>query len=219
MSRISHQVIGLGAAWIMALGPSMAQNPHPPTVSGQGASAISTPQSAQGVGHAAAGAAPAAHPSIGEARVYFTPWDDAEGAIMRAIRAAEREVLVQAYSFTSGAIAGELIAAKRRGIDVRVTADANETERIPTSRIADLARAGIPVWLETRYQAAHNKTMVIDAGTQTPVVITGSYNWTVAAQRRNSENVLIISGAADLARSYKANWERQRVEAQVYRAK
>ena len=138
---------------------------------------------------------------------------------MRAIRAAEREVLVQAYSFTSGAIAGELIAAKRRGIDVRVTADANETERIPTSRIADLARAGIPVWLETRYQAAHNKTMVIDAGTQTPVVITGSYNWTVAAQRRNSENVLIISGAADLARSYKANWERQRAEAQVYRAK
>ena len=138
---------------------------------------------------------------------------------MRASRAAEREVLVQAYSFTSGAIAGELMAAKRRGIDVRVTADANETVRIATSRIPDLARAGIPVWLETRYQAAHNKTMVIDAGSEMPVVITGSYNWTVAAQRRNSENVLIISGAADLARAYKANWERQRAEAEPYRAK
>ena len=138
---------------------------------------------------------------------------------MRTIRSAQREILVQAYSFTSGAIAGELMAAKRRGVDVRVTADAGETERIATSRIPDLARAGIPVWLETRYQAAHNKTMVIDAGSEAPVVITGSYNWTVAAQRRNAENVLIISGAADLARSYKANWERQRAEAQPYRAK
>ncbi len=202
MKPVSHYAIGLGAAWILVLGPAMAQNAHPPTVSGQGA-AVHTPGSG----------------TSGEARVYFTPWDDAEGAIMRAIRAAQREVLVQAYSFTSGAIAGELIAAKRRGIDVRVTADVNETERIPTSRIPDLARAGIPVWIETRYAAAHNKTMVIDAGTATPVVITGSYNWTVAAQKRNSENVLIISGAADLARSYKANWERQRAEAQDYRPK
>ena len=193
----------------------MAQNALPPTVSGQGSSAIPGPHSpAHGVAVATPGATTA-----GEARVYFTPWDDAEGAIMRAIRGAQREVLVQAYIFTSGAIAGELIAAKRRGVDVRVTADANEAERLPPSRIADLARAGIPVWLETRYQAAHNKTMVIDAGTHTPVVITGSYNWTVAAQKRNAENVLIISGAADLARSYKANWERQRADAQVYRGK
>ena len=135
---------------------------------------------------------------------------------MRAIRAAKSQVLVQAYAFTSGSIAGELINAKKRGIDVRVTADQEQTERIATSRIADLARAGIPVWIETRYQAAHNKTMVIDAGQALPVVITGSYNWTVAAQRRNAENVLILSGAADLAQAYKANWERHRGEAQPY---
>lgn len=197
---------------MLALAPVLAQNTHPPTVSGQGGSAVSGYQGATSQG--AAG-----HSAPGQARVYFTPWDDAEGAIMRTIRAAQREVLVQAYSFTSGAIAGELMAAKRRGVDVQVTADANETVRIATSRIPDLARAGIPVWLETRYQAAHNKTMVIDAGSEMPVVITGSYNWTVAAQRRNSENVLIISGAADLARAYKANWERQRAEAEPYRAK
>jgi len=152
----------------------------------------------------------------GQAKVYFTPWDDAEGAIMRAVRNARSEVLVQAYSFTSGAIAGELINARKRGVDVRVTADQNETERIPTSRISHLARSGIPVWLESRYQAAHNKVMVIDADAALPVVVTGSYNWTVAAQRRNSENVLIISGNSSLARAYKANWERHRLDALPY---
>jgi phosphatidylserine/phosphatidylglycerophosphate/cardiolipin synthase-like enzyme len=152
----------------------------------------------------------------GQAKVYFTPWDDAEGAIMRAVRNARSEVLVQAYSFTSGAIAGELINARKRGVDVRVTADQNETERIPTSRISHLARSGIPVWLESRYQAAHNKVMVIDADAALPVVVTGSYNWTVAAQRRNAENVLIVSGNAGLARAYKTNWERHRLDALPY---
>ncbi len=152
----------------------------------------------------------------GQAKVYFTPWDDAEGAIMRAVRNARSEVLVQAYSFTSGAIAGELINARKRGVEVRVTADQGETERIPTSRISHLAQNGIPVWLESRYQAAHNKVMVIDADAAHPVVVTGSYNWTVAAQRRNAENVLIISGNAGLARAYKANWERHRQDALPY---
>ena len=188
------KVIGLTGAWILAIGPVLARDPPAPTVS------------TQGVGENA---------SI-QTRVYFTPWDDAEGAIMRAIRAAKTQVLVQAYVFTSGPIAGELINAKKRGIDVRVTADHEQIERISTSRIPDLARAGIPVWAETRYQAAHNKTMVIDAGGAVPVVITGSYNWTVAAQRRNSENVLILRGAADLAQAYKANWERHRADASPY---
>ena len=193
--------VALGGAWILACGLVLAQDAHAPRVSGRGPIDVQAP---------AAGSAGI------QTRVYFTPWDDAEGAIMRAIRAAQRQVLVQAYVFTSGAIAGELINAKKRGVDVRITADSEQTERISTSRIGDLARAGIPVWIETRYQAAHNKTMVIDAGTAAAVVITGSYNWTVAAQRRNAENVLIVSGAADLAQTYKANWERHRNDAQPY---
>lgn len=194
-------VIALGAAWILACGPAYAQQAHAPTVSGRASAEHFAPVASQ--------------PGI-QTRVYFTPWDDAEGAIMRAIRASQRQVLVQAYVFTSGAIAGELIHAKKRGVDVRVTADQDQTERVSTSRIGDLARAGIPVWVETRYQAAHNKTMVIDAGTPAAVVITGSYNWTVAAQRRNAENVLIVSGAVDLAQTYKANWERHRNDALPY---
>lgn len=152
----------------------------------------------------------------GQAQVLFTPWDDVEGALVAALRAARQEVRVQAFSFTSRTIARALIEARGRGVDVQITADAGEIERAEGSRIPDLAAAGVPVFVETRYQSAHNKVMVIDAGSREGVVITGSYNWTYAAQRRNAENVLILRGQPALALRYRANWERHRADAQPY---
>jgi len=49
---------------------------------------------------------------------------------------------------------------------------------------------------------AHNNVMGID-GT---VVITGSFNFTKAAQDRNAENLRVLEGAA-LVAEYRANWE------------
>ena len=152
----------------------------------------------------------------GSALALFSPWDDIEGAIVASLRAAQRQVLVQAFSFTSRPIARALIDAKRRGVDVRMTADAAETQRLLGGRIAELAAAGIPVFIEERYQSAHNKVMVIDADLPTGRVITGSYNWSFAAQRRNAENVLIISGQPALAGRYRMNWERHRADAKPY---
>lgn len=146
----------------------------------------------------------------------FSPWDDIEGAIVASLRAAQRQVLVQAFSFTSRPIARALIDAKRRGVDVRVTADAAETQRLNGGRIAELAAAGIAVFIEERYQSAHNKVMVIDADLPTGMVITGSYNWSFAAQRRNAENVLIIRGQPALAGRYRMNWERHQADARPY---
>ena len=69
--------------------------------------------------------APAAAPlrAAGTVQVAFTPWDDAEALIVKTIAEARHQVLVQAYSFTSRAIAAALIAARQRGVDVRVLAD------------------------------------------------------------------------------------------------
>jgi phosphatidylserine/phosphatidylglycerophosphate/cardiolipin synthase-like enzyme len=165
-----------------------------------------------------AAGAPRELPATGTVEAAFEPWDDAEALIVRAIAAARRQILVQAFSFTSRTLAAALIAAKARGVDVQVTADREQTFAGENSRVPDLAAAGIPVWLEVRYQAAHNKVMVIDAGTRTPVVITGSYNWTAAASRKNAENVLVLRGNPPLARAYAANWRRHRADALPYAA-
>ena len=79
-----------------------------------------------------------------------------------------------------------------------------------------IAAAGVPVWLDGEHQSAHNKTMVIDAGSPEATVVTGSYNFTKAAQFKNAENVLVIRGNRALAQEYQANWQRHLPHAQPY---
>jgi phosphatidylserine/phosphatidylglycerophosphate/cardiolipin synthase-like enzyme len=160
--------------------------------------------------------APPPLPARGTVQVAFTPWDNAEAMIVDGIRRARLQILVQAFSFTSRSLANALIAAKRRGVDVQVMADREQTFSGEASRIPDLARAGIPVMLEVRYQSAHSKVMVIDAGSEDAAVITGSYNWTYAAQYKNAENVLILRHNPDIVNAYAANWRRQRAESLPY---
>lgn len=52
---------------------------------------------------------------------------------------------------------------------------------------------------------AHNKVMVLDGKT----VITGSFNFTKAAEEKSAENVLIVRDKV-LARLYRENWEAHR---------
>lgn len=168
------------------------------------------------VAPSAAAAEPRTFEAAGTVEVAFAPWDDLEGTVIRAIGAARKQVLVQAFSFTSRKIAAALIAAHARGVDVQVTADREQTFSGERSRIPELAAAGIPVWLEVRYQSAHNKAMVIDAGTASAAVITGSANWTSAAARKNAENVVVFRDHPALARAYAANWRRHRADALPY---
>ena len=48
---------------------------------------------------------------------------------------------------------------------------------------------------------AHNKIMIIDDR----IVLTGSFNWTMGAEKRNAENLLMINNA-EVAKIYKDNW-------------
>ncbi len=163
---------------------------------------------------AAARDAGASVPLAGSVDVYFTPWDDAQSPLLSALDGARKQILVQAFLLTGRAIGDSLIAAHRRGVDVRVLADAQQHARNPGSLLPQLVRAGVPVWLETRYRNAHNKVMVIDAGTPEPTVITGSYNFTWSAQAMNAENLLVMRGNPALAERYASNWKRHQSDAE-----
>jgi len=60
--------------------------------------------------------------------------------------------------------------------------------------------AGIPTYIDDKRAIAHNK--VIDGGT----VITGSFNFTRAAEENNAENPLVIHDSG-LAAKYAQNWQ------------
>ncbi len=159
-----------------------------------------------------AGATPL--PATGTVEVLFTPWDDAEGAIIRVLGKARETIHVQAYLLTSRSIAKALQEAGARGVAVEILADREMLEKSDKSLLPQLLEAGIPVWLETRYAAAHNKLLLIDAMGEQAIVITGSYNFTWSAQARNAENLLILRGNPALARRYLDNWRRHRDEAE-----
>lgn len=155
-------------------------------------------------------------PASGTIEVLFTPWDDAEGAIVRALAGARHSIHVQAYLLTSRSIGNALLKAKARGVKVAILADREMLDNGQNSQIPRLAAEGIPVWLETRYAVAHNKIMLIDAADAHGAVITGSYNFTWSAQARNAENLLILRDNPALLQRYLGNWQRHHAEALPY---
>jgi tetratricopeptide (TPR) repeat protein len=107
---------------------------------------------------------------------------------------------VQAYSFTSAPIAAALVDAHRRRVNVRVILDSSQrSERYSSATF--LRNMGIPVLVDDAHAIAHNKLMIIDGRT----VITGSFNFTKAAEERNAENVVIMEDPR-VAAKYLSNW-------------
>jgi phosphatidylserine/phosphatidylglycerophosphate/cardiolipin synthase-like enzyme len=150
-------------------------------------------------------------------QIAFSPGEEAARLIVQAVDGARRQVLVQAFSFTHREIAQALIAARGRGIDVRVIADAEQARLLANSVVADLAAAGVPVFLDDEHAAAHSKVMIIDAADASAVVITGSYNFTFAAQYRNAENLLLLRGGPRTTRAYVDNWRQHRAHSRAYK--
>lgn len=134
-------------------------------------------------------------------RVCFTPQENCTATIVDAIHQAKQTIRVQAYSFTSRPIEHALIAAQRKGVQVKIIFDKSQRNPHYSSPFY-LARAGIPLFIDDSPAIAHNKVIIIDHR----IVVTGSFNFTRAAQKSNAENVLIIEDPR-LAQRYIQNWE------------
>jgi phosphatidylserine/phosphatidylglycerophosphate/cardiolipin synthase-like enzyme len=142
--------------------------------------------------------------------VYFSPNGGCTEAIVKEIAAAKKSILVQAYSFSSAPIAKALVEAHKRGVKVEAIPDkSNKTDKYSAADF--LLHADIPTRIDAAHAIAHNKVMIIDGET----VITGSFNFTKAAEEKNAENLLIIKDK-DLAAKYAENWKNDAGHSEVY---
>lgn len=134
------------------------------------------------------------------AQVYFSPKGGCTEAVVNALDKAKESVYVQAYSFTSEPIADALVRAKSRCHKVVVILDKSQLTAKNTM-LSLVADADIETYIDKKHAIAHNKVMVIDGST----VITGSFNFTNAAEYKNAENLLIID-SKELAKQYYDNF-------------
>lgn|GEM_PF-2338903 len=138
--------------------------------------------------------------------VCFTPGENCTKKIVDLIDQAQHSILVQVYSINSYSIRDGLIRAKQRGVAVKIIVDKSMYLHRPAA-VDYLLRHDVAIWVDHdlfKNGVAHNKVMIIDDH----YVITGSFNFTFAAQKRNVENLLIIEDRK-LVRAYEENWRKR----------
>ena len=151
-----------------------------------------------------------AKPSAAQVEAAFTPGDDIAGIIRGHIARAKASVRMQAYLLTDRTIAMALLGACKRGLEVEVIGDAAQFESGGLPWLGALDRAGARVYLNTSHAASHNKIVIIDGSLPGATVITGSYNFTQAAQSKNAENIVIISRSPAVTDRFVENFADQR---------
>ncbi|MGA3994311.1 phospholipase D family protein [Ralstonia nicotianae] len=167
----------------------------------------------------AVAAEPTNAPDSQAVEIAFSPDGRAEALVLKVIRSAKSSIRLAGYTFTSPAIVRALADAKRRGVDVAVVVDYKNNlveNRSNTSRQALnlLVNAGIPTRTVSVYPIHHDKYIVVDG----LHVETGSFNFTTAAARRNSENVVVLWNNPDAARQYIAHWQSRWEQGQQYQS-
>lgn len=97
-----------------------------------------------------------------------------------------------------------LMDAKRRGVDVKVVIDDKGNRgQANLAAINLIVGADIPIRVIFAYAIHHDKYVVVDGKTTE----TGSFNFSQAAAKSNSENVLVVWDDAVVAERYLQQWE------------
>lgn len=143
-------------------------------------------------------------PSSGLIESAFSPGAGCEELVLKVINASEHSIRLAAYSFTSPSVVKALLAAKKRGIDVRVVVDEKGNKgKANIAALNLLVNADIPTRTISSYAIHHDKYIVSDESH----LQNGSFNYSQAAAKSNSENVLVVWNNPQLAASFLRHWE------------
>lgn len=134
----------------------------------------------------------------------FSPGGDCASRVVYWIGRANSSIHILIYSFTLNAIGDALVQAKQRGIDVKIVWDKSNWNA-SGSEYQKLKDSGIEVRVDYRHGLLHDKVAIIDQH----IIITGSFNWSQAANQENRENLIVIDGqtwAQDYEQQFQQIW-------------
>jgi phosphatidylserine/phosphatidylglycerophosphate/cardiolipin synthase-like enzyme len=142
-----------------------------------------------------------------ETVVCFSRVQDCVPILVGLINRANISVHVAVYVFTLSEPAAALVAAKRRGVDVAVVVE-RDNANVTGSRVGYLRSNNVTVVLDGNPYLMHHKFMVVDG----EYVAFGSYNWSLAAEERNDEDLVVVRDRA-LAQLFEREFRRLLLEA------
>jgi phosphatidylserine/phosphatidylglycerophosphate/cardiolipin synthase-like enzyme len=139
---------------------------------------------------------------IGDTHInaYFSPDNDVEDIIVKRLMKARKSIRFLAFSFTSDPIGEAMISRHKNGVVVEGVFEKRGSDS-PESEFNKFLVEGIPVKTDRNRHNMHHKVIIIDD----EIVITGSYNFSRNASRRNDENLLIIENG-EIAQKYIAEF-------------
>ena len=115
---------------------------------------------------------------------------------MDAIGRTKRTIDILIFSFYSQRVVDALIAAKARGVDVRVASDMSQSRR--SQPLQTLFNAGVGLRLSAGRGGTgvlHHKFAIFDGA----LLMTGSYNFSANAELYNFENDLFTTVLGEVA--------------------
>lgn len=140
--------------------------------------------------------------------VLFGAEDEVGIELAELLATAETSIRFMAFSFTDDDMGGTILQRAQSGVDVIGIFEktGSETEY---SEMTLLYCADVPVRQDGNKQAFHHKVLIIDKH----IVVTGSFNFSASADKKNDENLVIID-SAEIAEEYLKEFERRWAEAQ-----
>jgi phosphatidylserine/phosphatidylglycerophosphate/cardiolipin synthase-like enzyme len=125
-----------------------------------------------------------------EIEVLYAPNDAPMDRIVALYQQARRYIYVSVYGLTYPRAVEALVAAKKRGLDVRMLTDQERTLEVKQhSALRTLRLAGIPIRVNQHDGLMHLKQVVIDD----EINASGSMNHTTSGNAYNDERMDIIT--------------------------
>lgn len=140
---------------------------------------------------------------------YFSPDDGVQDVIIEQINNAEESIFFMAFSFTSDPISEAIQARAEDGIVVAGVMDETQINSNQGGEYDTFAQAGFDVRKDGIEGLMHHKVFIIDER----IVITGSYNFSLSAEERNDENILVIYNS-EIAEEFLKEFDRVQVQAE-----
>lgn len=155
-------------------------------------------------GKAGTSPTPYSEVTVGDARIecYFAPDDRVQQRVVNTVNEAAKSIDVLAFAFTARPVADALASRIKAGVTVRAVFESRNAGSA-ASMDEYLSKAGAAVRMDTNPATMHDKVIIVDDAT----VITGSYNFSKAADTSNDENLLILHSPA-IAHRYTQEFER-----------